>query len=139
MTVTPAQLRALHAAARQRGLDHEQLRSLACVASLRELSRVAAADLLDRLNAGASDRPPARRRRPKNVFRIMTAAQRDKIALLRLRLGWPADVFQSWLSRRHFGDGRPMTRPNSARDAAQVIELLKVVIARKEAPDGPCH
>ncbi len=35
-----------------------------------------------------------------------------------------------WLSERHHGDGRPMTRVDSSADSVAVIELLKAVLAR---------
>lgn len=53
--ITPAQLRKLHAVARERGFDHAAIRVLAGVPSLRRMTKEDARRLIDRLERG--DRP----------------------------------------------------------------------------------
>lgn len=134
-------LRALHAAARRHGYDHEQLRGLAGVASLKQLSAADASHLLERLNHGTprlSEHPGSaqahkRKRRQKGAIGLMTHAQRWKIESLRCQMSMTCEQFNNWLSQRHLSDGRAMTQANTTRDGAEVIELLKGVIARKNS------
>lgn len=160
--ITPAQRRALFAAARQRGLTTDELRDMTPTGSISMLTRADASRLLDRLNKGSRDQgtkgsrsvaPVSNRRRPrrpKGVVSLVTAAQRDKLAALRMELGWTDDHLQAWLAKRHFPepvyvlgtDGRfickhrpgerPLTDMQSAGDAQHVIELLKHVIHRRD-------
>ena len=71
-----------------------------------------------------------------SVFAIATPAQRNKIEALRIDLGWKPDGLAGFLHDRRHADGRRMTRIESTTDAAAVIELLKVVVAKsRQAQD----
>ncbi len=133
-SITPAQRRALFAAGKRRGMDIDALRSLTPRGSISALSRAEAARILTSLNCGTDHehprRSPRRPRRPAGVYAFASDAQRRKIQALRIDLGWTPEKFQEWLSERHHGDGRPMTRIDSTTDAQAVIELLKVVLSR---------
>lgn len=91
---TVKQLRALHAAARQKGLTHEDLRAVCGVASLKELTLDDANRVLARLNAdrpdGTRSRSAVSRRLPRlqpGVIRSATANQRAYIGKLLEKLG----------------------------------------------------
>ncbi len=132
--MTPAQRRAWFAAGKSRGMDIDGLRSLTPRGSISALSRAEAARILTSLNRGTDHehprRSPRRPHRPAGVYAFASDAQRRKIEALRIDLGWTPEKFQEWLSERHHGDGRPMTRIDSTTDAQAVIELLKVVLSR---------
>lgn len=132
--ISPGQRRALFAWAKSRGMSIDDLRALTPSGSISAMSHDAASALLKRLNAGGEyehPRPaPRGPRRPKGVYRLATPAQRRKIESLRIELDWTPQGLDGWLSERHFGDGRPMTRFVSTVDAMEVIELLKAVLAR---------
>lgn len=135
--ITPAQRKALFAAARGKGLSTDDLRAMTPRGSISALSRREAFDLLNRLNAGTEyDRPaPHRRpRRARGMYAFVTQAQRDLIVSLRLEIGWSDDQFRDWLGKRHYRDDptRPMTDMQSSADAERVIELLKGVRERME-------
>lgn len=98
---TAAQMRRVHALARQRGLVHEDLRAIAGVGSLTELDRPGLARLIDHLEA---DRrrpgrcpPPA----PLRLSTDATDAQRAYLAHLFGRLGWTRRQARAWLRQRH--------------------------------------
>lgn len=106
--VTAAQLRALHAAGRQRGLGHEELRAVCGVQSLKDLTRDQAGQFIDRLN---NDRPAPRRykqraRRGLDPGEIRhqgdaTSRQRRTIHYLFNRLGWSDATRTHWLDTRY--------------------------------------
>jgi len=138
--ITTPQRRALFAFAKSKGMDIDDLRALTPLGSISALRRKDAAELLSSLNAGTDYEHPRRpvrgARRPKDVYRFATSAQRRKITALSIDLGWTAERLREWLSDRHFLDGRPMSMildedaAVSTKDGADVIELLKVVNAR---------
>lgn len=148
--ITPAQRKAIFAAARAKGRSVDDLRAMTPNGSISRLSRREAFDLLNRLNAGTEHDRPAPRRRPrraKGMYAFVTDAQRDLIAALRLEIGWSDEQFRDWLGKRHYADDptRPMTDMQSSADAMRVIELLKDVrdgmarakAKREEASDAP--
>lgn len=108
---TTRQLRALHAAGRQRGLSHEDLRAVCGVTSLKDLSRADAAAVLDRLN---NDRPDSRRYKTRTTRGLdpgevrhtgdATSRQRRTILYLLNKLGWDDGSCTHWLSIRYAVD-----------------------------------
>jgi len=87
-SITTAQLKALHATARQRGLDHDALHDAAGVASLKTLSTADASELLLRLggevlpNPPGRKPPPSRSRRRSDTVRMITPDQIEQIGRL---------------------------------------------------------
>jgi hypothetical protein len=140
--ISPEQRTAIFAAARRLGMEINDVRALTPAGSVSQLTYAQASDILDSLNRGsgyqhprAYKRPP---RRPKGVYRMVTPEQLGKIEALRIELGWEPDKLQAWLAKRHYEDGRPMTRIDSTADGVAVIELLKGVQGRQEtARDRP--
>ena len=103
--ISGAQLRALHAIARRRGLSHADLGEAAGVASLKDLSVVEASRFIDQLQLddhrqnwqpGDPDRASAR-----NVIRPATERQRTYLTVLFEQLGWSDDKARAWLLKRH--------------------------------------
>lgn len=134
--IRDTQRRAIFAAARARGMSIDDVRDLSPGGSISALTRAQAGDVLRRLNSGTRyehPRPAVRgRRRPKNVYRLATPAQRGKIEALRTELDWTPEKLAQWLSERRHGDGRLMSRIDSSSDASAVIELLKGVTIRDQ-------
>lgn len=139
--ITPAQRKALFAWARERGKTIDDLRDMTPAGSISMLTRVQAAELLERLNQGTSHErdyrgPPPDRRKPRRAYgsihRMVSTAQSDLIVAIRMDLGWSEDHLVTWLSQRHYRSDptRPMSEIHSSRDAAEVIELLKAVRSR---------
>ena len=132
--LTAGQRRALFSAARARGLNVDDLRSMTPLGSISAMTRAQAAHLLTRLNAGTDHAHPRVQerapRRPKGLYGLATAAQRRKVEALRIDLGWSTEGLAGFLSERHFIDGRRMDRIDSLTDASEVIELLKAVRGR---------
>lgn len=129
--ITPAQNRAIWAAARSKGIDpHELIGGR----SIRELSTREASALLDRLNGKpAGSKPPHRSRAPKDVTRLISAEQVTLIDKLRIAMGWnEAELGVFMDARRYPSDPRrKMSVMTSSPDAVAVIELLKKVVAKR--------
>ena len=134
LPMTPDQRRAIFAAGRAHGLDVDALRGLTPAGSISALTRLQAAGLIDRLNAGQENAYPKRHsrapRRPKGIYAVCTASQRNKIEALRIDLGWTPEGLAGFLAERHHSDGRPMTSVDSTTDGIAVIELLKGVLEK---------
>src|ERR1043166_5041149 len=132
--ITPAQTRAIFAAARRIGMELDDVRAMTPGGSIKLLSRLQASDLLDRLNASTEYQHPRKSprapRRPKSVYRIATPPQLAKIESLRIELDWTSEGLTGWLSERHHGDGRAMTDIQSSSDRQAVVQLLKAVVKR---------
>jgi len=140
LPITPEQRKALFAIGKARGCSIDDLRDLTPAGSISALTRLQAARLLERLNAGTRYAGSPRRsrtpRHAKGVFAIATPAQRNKIEALRIDLGWTPDGLAGFLHDRRHTDGRRMTRIDSTTDAAAVIELLKAVLVKsRQAQD----
>ncbi len=127
--ITPAQVRAIHAAARARGLTDAEyrgrLRAAAGVDTCKGLSRRQASAFLLALGrppAPRPRRPAAPRRRPApGVVRMASPAQRRLIEALASEVAWrSADGYRGWLRKNQ---GLP--RVSTAAEAARVIEGLK--------------
>lgn len=129
--LTPAQNRAIWAAARSKGIDPHDLTG---GRSIRELTTLEASALLDRLNnKPAGSKPPRRSRAPRDVTRLISTNQLDMIAKLRIAMGWtPAELGVFMDARRYPSDPRrKMSDMTSSPDAVAVIELLKKVVAKR--------
>ena len=138
--ITPAQVRAIHAALRRNGIDddeyRERLRAGWGAESCKELSRRQATDLLRSLGVPL-EKPQAVRREarpshsrpvplPKNIVRLPTCAQRELIAELAGEIDWrEANGFDRWL-RRNQG----LDRIATSAQAVAVIEGLKRIARR---------
>lgn len=136
--ITAAQRRALFAAARARGMSTGDLRSMTPRGSISLLTWRQASDLLDTLNRGTDfqvDRRhrPRGPRRPKGVLAMVSAAQRRKIASLRIGLGWTQARLDEFLATRHYSHGGSMRDMLTSADGIEVIELLKGVTTRQDA------
>lgn len=129
--ITPAQIRAIHAAVRAQGLTDDEyrdrLRAAAGVDTCKGLSRHQASAFLSDLGLPLSrrTRTPApkrpRRRTPPGVVRMASPAQRRLIEALASEIDWRVeDGFRRWL-RRNLG----MSRVSTSADASRVIEGLK--------------
>ncbi len=140
--ITPGQLKALHAIGRRRGWDHQELRRLAGVReSLKELSVVDAARLIDRLQTEEHRKPDwtppppdrGRRgawRRGAYTLRLATERQRNQIVALFDDLGWDAAKAGAWLKNRHnITDLTGGTFSTSA--AVQVVNELNAIIRKR--------
>jgi hypothetical protein len=133
--LTPYQRRALFAAARARGLDHQELRALTPTGSIARLTIRQAAALLDSLNRGTDHERsgrPRRPRRPRGILAMASGAQLAKIEGLRERLGWTREGLTAFLATRHYDHGDPMTAIVSGRDAQEIILLLSDVADRTD-------
>lgn len=130
-SITPGQIRAIHAVSRGLGLDNDERRdrieAVTGIRSSKDLTRSQAAAVLadlGKLERASRPRPPRRPgppRLPRGVARMATAAQRRLIDALVSEVEWrSADGYRRWL-RRSLGIGRVA----SAAQAARVIEGLK--------------
>ena len=127
--ITAGQVRAVHAAARARGLTgdeyRDRLEAEAGVRTCKDLTRRQAAAFIDGL---AGRKPSAARPRsprpspvPKGTVRMITAAQRRLIGELASEIAWRTpDGFRGWL-RSSFGLDR---LPATSSEAAKAIEGL---------------
>lgn len=127
--ITKAQIRAVHAAARARGLTDDEYRDRleaeAGVRTCKGLTRRQAAAFIDGLAGRKRAAPRPRRPRPAPVpagaVRMITPAQRRLIGELSAEIEWRADDgFRRWL-RSSFGLERP---PATSSEAAKVVEGL---------------
>jgi hypothetical protein len=154
-SVTSSQIKRLHQLAIPKGFTHEDLRALAEVESLKDLSSAQASDLIRQLGGGELKHapgqapPPSRERgRSRGTIRLITEAQLEQIE----RLG--AEYFSagqnpprqvgghaqhSALSTQHFRDWLSRDfKVATIRDLAtaerggQVIAVLKGMLARRE-------
>ena len=129
--ITPAQIRAIHAATRAQGLTDDEyrdrLRAAAGVDTCKGLSRREASALL--LDLGLPLRPQTRtpmtkrprRRTPPGVVRMASPAQRRLIEALASEVAWRTkDGYQRWL-RGNLG----LSRISTSAEASRVIEGLK--------------
>lgn len=144
--ITAKQRKALFGIMEARGLDLDDLRAMTPNNSVSKMSVVEAGRVLDRLNAGTkfqrdahdSKRPNRKPRAPRGVIRLVSHAQRGEIERLRVQLGWTAQGLHDFLAERHYSYdcSRGMSDMQTARDAHQVIELLKHILARKSHGTG---
>jgi hypothetical protein len=138
--ITPGQIQALHAIGRRRGLTHEQLREVAGVASLKELSVVQASALLDRLQLPdhkADWRPgPPDFARTRGTIRPATERQRNRIASLFAELGWDDAKARGWLAKRHGIRGDLDIAVFSTRVGRDVILELEGALRKQPSTAG---
>lgn len=145
MTITAAQVRAIHVALAKRGIeDAEYRRVLASrfgVETCKSLTRAQATDLLATLwrplpprakrpvrGSSAGKRRRARPAAAPNAANVVDLPSPEQLALideLAGRLGWGTDALRSW-SRKSFGWHRPRTMA----DARLAIEGLKAMSKR---------
>ena len=131
--ITAAQIKAIKAAQRRRGLSDEEyyhlLQEMFEVNTCKILSRRQANELLHRLGVPLRQPPGTKQSRPKRpreslpagVTRMATPHQRDLIAAMVREITWrEADGFARWLRRYH-----QLERVATAAQAARVIEGLK--------------
>jgi hypothetical protein len=140
--LTSAQIRALWAIARARGLSRDELHAAAGVASLKELSVSAAARLIDSLQTASHKRewqpgPPDRTAR--GALRLASERQRNQIQALFDELGWPADKARGWLAKRgRFAIHDLAAGAFSSRTATALVLQLRAIArkgGRDEAPE----
>ena len=154
-SVTTAQIKRLHQLGIPRGFTHEDLRALAEVESLKDLSSAAASDLIRQLGGGelkhAPGQAPAPSRakgRTRGTIRLITEAQLQQIERLGkevftganggngesspvsvLSVPSCSDVFMAWLKK----DFKVETIRDlaTAERGGQVIAVLKEMLARR--------
>lgn len=140
---TPAQMRALHRLAAQRGLSHADLRAAAGVASLRELDRDSMSRLIDRLAADRRDPYAYRHSRGRAPLRPgevrlasdATARQRGLILHLLTRIAWPPTQQAHWLMARYRVDLAQLQTARIPRDvASKVITALDQIVRKQARP-----
>lgn len=138
--ITSAQLKALHAIGRRRGLSHENLRDAAGVASLKSLSVTEGARLIERLQTDDYQRPMPKREpdraHRRGVIRLATDRQRNYIAHLFERLGWDAEKSARWLRERH-GITDLAGGVFTARTASEAVYQLEQALAKAEPKRTP--
>lgn len=135
--ISPAQVRAIHAALAHHGIDDPTYREMLAAygaSSCKELSRRQASDLLYRigrpLRRPPGTRPPAAERLPDGIVRLASPAQRHLIEALATEVRWrTADGYRRWL-RANQG----LERVATAAQAASVIEGLKAL--KRRGGDG---
>lgn len=64
---------------------------------------------------------------------MASLAQRAKIEALRIDLEWGQEGLSGFLAERHYSHGGNMGSILTSRDASEVIELLKAVLAKQSA------
>lgn len=135
--ITPAQRRALFAAAKSRGLSTDDLRAMTPQRSISQLSVTDAAELLERLNAdqrrfGAPFRRKRMDRRPSSIIALISADQLELIRKLRIAMGWTQHQLGDHMKSRHYPSdpARTMDEMQTTRDAQAVIEHLKKILHR---------
>lgn len=140
-SATTLQLRALHAIARKRGLDHDALRAAAGVPSLKLLTIEQAGRLIDQWQQqypeqGRADRRPARRPRAKSgIYKFSSDSQRRGIERRLKIIGWPDVKFDSPKAPKfEFTDWRCPHR--TSRDLSRIITWLDQVIANNANSAG---
>lgn len=134
--ITTPQLRMLHALAKRRGLTHEDLRDVAGVGSLKDLTRAEAARVIDRLDADRPE-PPRRRARTRaaNVIRQASIYQVNMLCALAHDLGWESERRDGWLHKRH-GIASLAARLFSSRTASEAITQLQQALRKHAAATG---
>lgn len=135
--ISPAQRRAIFAAAESRGLSIDDVRDMTPAGSISRLTWQRASNLLDSINRGTAfqkDRRerPRSPRRPKGVMAMVSEAQHRKIESLRIDLSFTTSRLHEFLAVRHYSHGGSTARILTAADGIEVIELLKAVAARKK-------
>jgi len=137
MNITPGQLKLLHVAPRQLGMEDDDfkalLKSLTGKASRKDLTRVQAGQVIDTLiklyafKVQGSSKKPCRRLRavPREstakVVVLPTAREMEKIQALIPLITWrTADGYQSWLEKR-----MQIIHIKTAGESFRVIEGLK--------------
>ena len=141
--ITPAQIRAIHAALPRRGLDDDEYRGLLRdrfnVDTCKALTRRQASELLLALGR-ALPQPPGGKRKPRrrqpaprakagtNLRRMITSAQRELIETLAGEIAWrEPGGYRRWL-----GKFMSLERVTTAAQAARVIEGLKAMRRRQD-------
>ena len=150
-TITKAQLAALHAVARKRGLDRDTLHHAAGVESLTTLGAAAASALIKHLGGGGLPNPPgkkpipSRTKRSTAAVRMITRDQVEQITRLGLEyFAGDAERFVTWLMRFKpkpcfdvSGPARDIVRGLGTADrAGQVIRVLKEMTERQQDRTG---
>lgn len=135
LAITPAQIRALHAVMRGKGLDCDEVKALRGIASLKDLSRAQASDLIKELGGGALPNPPggkspARRRGKPGVTRMIAPdmiKQIDRMMAEYFDNDWEKGY--AWLKKNFKVDG--IHKLATAARAGQVIAVLKEMLERR--------
>lgn len=140
--ISPGQIRCIHALLGRAGATKEDVYAVYHVSSITQLSVTQAASLIDRLKQRLGQRLGRQggRRAPDGprLSSDATRAQRVAISSLMERLGWPAAMRASWLSR--FGVDDLETGYFSRSRATDAINQLESAARRaaasfQEAPE----
>ena len=133
-TITPRQLKCIHSLARAAGLDSDALHSMAYgvarVESLKELSKIEAGCVINRLKGMVGQELDVGR--PG----MATDAQTGLLHRLQEELGWTDERMRRFCEIR-FGVSHP--RFLSPRVASQVIQALKAMLAGGRAERSGYH
>ena len=134
--ITPAQIRAVHAALTRRGIDDDTYRAMLAghfeAASCKELTAAQANELLNLLNKGrrrSPDKPPRRRQPIKNpaptppvdgkIIHLPSRAQLALIEQLCEEIEWRLS-YKAWLKK-----SQGLTAVRTTTEASGVIQGLK--------------
>lgn len=137
--ITDDQRKALFAAAKEKGLDIDDIRALCPKRSISKLSYYEAWDVLNRLNGkpprsnGWQRTGPRRERREKGVIAQVTPEQLELINQYRIALGWLGSELHAHLDERHYKSDptRKLTDIKTTDDGVGVIEHLKGVLRKQ--------
>lgn len=134
-SISPAQIRALLATGRKRGMEVDDVRA-AAGGSLRKLSRAQASKLIERLGGGELPNPPGtpqrqqRRRAEPGVYRMITEEHCEQIAhLLNQVFDTPREA-AAWLQKNF--KVLDLRRLGTAKRAGEVIRVLKLIKQRRQ-------
>ena len=135
---TTAQLRAIFAEGRKRGLDHEGLQDMAesvthRTRSLRELTHAEAESLLRRLKGDefVSLRTVQHRRQRQGIEQVVQPGQLALIAKLASQRHWASEALMGFCERQC-----GFARPRTTTQANKIIEALKAMNKRDELWSG---
>ena len=133
--ITPAQVKAIHTARSRMGFDDDAYRALLDerygIRSCTQLSRRQASDLLTKLGRPLPRPTRERKRRPdrlpKGMVRLVTPAQRERIAELAGEIEWGGEGgYEGWL-RASMGIDRVAT----SEEGARVLQGLLTIRRRR--------
>jgi len=133
--ITTPQLRRMHAIGRKLGLDHVALRDAAGVSSLKQLTRVQAARVIDRLEA-----PHPTPRLCNTPHADASKTQRDaiyaKLKQLHQECEWSAEKCAGWLQRR-YGLESPYAPGLQSGQASNILSALDIVLEKETHKQNP--
>lgn len=128
-SITTPQLRRMHAIGRKLGLNHQRLRDAAGVSSLKQLTRVQAAEFMERLDA-----PHPTPRLVNSPHADASKTQRDaiyaKLKQLHQECKWSSEKCAGWLLRRYRLDS-PYAPGLESGQASDILDALDKLLPKE--------